>query len=144
MLSVFIDFRDPPSTSWSIILPQALVFFSTKHTPGCLEYVSCGFCQYRGNLEVIRAGEPAACARGTSRGNRQPLPFKILSKNPSRTGMVRENHGGRSFRESGEGVLPAGKHCYEVAQTLPTTGLRRGALMDFIHKELQYKTYVTI
>jgi hypothetical protein len=41
--SIFIDFRVPPTTPWSMCLPQAL-FFLKKHAPVFLEHVFCGLC----------------------------------------------------------------------------------------------------
>ena len=88
-------FQGPSSTPWSMSLPQA-PFFLKKHPPGFWEHVSCGFCQYLGNLAVIRAGGTCsqgwgnllAAPGGTSRGGNIPLPFKMLSKNPPRTSLV--------------------------------------------------------
>ena len=61
VLSIFIDFRVPPSTPWSMSLPQAL-FFLKKHAPGILEHVSCGFCQFSsilGSPQVVPAQNDA-------------------------------------------------------------------------------------
>ena len=46
ILSIFIDFRVPPTTPWSMSLPQALSLLLKKHAPGFVEHVSCGFCLY--------------------------------------------------------------------------------------------------
>ena len=45
ILPMFVDLRVPPSTPWSMILPQALLFLNKTH-PGLLEHASCGFCQF--------------------------------------------------------------------------------------------------
>jgi len=42
---IFHQFEGPPSTPWSMSLPQALFCFLKKHAPGILEHVSCGCCQ---------------------------------------------------------------------------------------------------
>ena len=45
MLSIFVDFRVPPSTPWSMCLPQALCFFFLKKlAPGFPEHVFCVCC----------------------------------------------------------------------------------------------------
>ena len=42
----FIDLRTPPTTPWSMFLPQVLFLFWKKHAPRILEHVSYGFCWF--------------------------------------------------------------------------------------------------
>ena len=80
---MFIDFRVPPSTPWSMILPQAQ-FFGAKNTPldfwnmYLVDFVNIwelGGHQGWGNL-LSGLGEPAGRTRGNLRGGNIPLPFK--------------------------------------------------------------------
>jgi hypothetical protein len=77
ILSMFVDFRIPPSTPWSMCLPQAL-FFLKKHAPGFWEHASCGFCQYLENFVVIRAGGTRAQGLGEPPGGRRGNRWAVL------------------------------------------------------------------
>ena len=60
-----MDSANQPTTPWSMILPQAFLFFSTKHAPGFLEHVSCGVSQFSsilGSPKHPDVFEPAAGA----------------------------------------------------------------------------------